>query len=166
MANLVSSVPATFSSLLSLIQEAGDTQSPAVPVFGFALAQAEPASYVLLNGVENHNYMPETLGNFGQQETYDITGIASVFSGSASPDDPTVTTDVMTETYALFEAVVMAPVVTNRLTIAPGGIGQPWRVLPGPVRYSSGPGIVGGGTGGWAGLIEFTFHFAAQIFPS
>lgn len=165
MTMLVSSAPATFSTLLGLLQTAGAAQSPAVPVFSFALNQYEPAAYVLLQGIANQRMVPSR-SDYGHTESFSITGIATVFSGDATPDDPTATTDVMTATYDLYNNVVMGPVVDNRFTLAPGSPGLPWSVTPGKSQYDGSPGSIAGEQGGFCGVITFSVDFKAIIYPS
>lgn len=167
MSDLISSAPGIFQALNTLCVAAGAAQSPTVPVYAFALTQQEPASYVLLQGIENHTFEWGSIGPFAQKEHYDITGQATVFSGSATPDDATIVTDILNQTYSLFQSVVMTPVMSNRTQPLLGTTGpSPYLMLPGSARYSAGPGSIGGGAGGWGGVIEFSFHFDAYLTPA
>jgi hypothetical protein len=168
MSDLVLSAPGIFQALYNLINEAAAGLNPSVPAFPFALNQAEPPAYVLVRSIENHRIKWVGIGLFQQEETYDITGIATVFSGSATPDDLTVTTDVMDQTFSLFQSAVMTPVMTNRQTTPLLGTTGPspnW-VLPGFASYSAAPAEIGGAPGGWAGVIEWSFSFSALLTPA
>lgn len=164
--NLVSSVPGIFSALLGLLQTAAAQQTPPVQVFPFAVGPYEPASYVTLHATENHTFEWAYLGTFSQYEHYDIVGAASVFTGD-SVTSGTVATDILNQTYALFQAVVMTPVMSNRdMPIFQTSGPSPYEMLPERAQYSAAPGEIGGNPGGWVGCIDFSYHFDAVITPA
>lgn len=165
--DLVSSAPGIWTALLSLVQTAAAAQTPAVQVFPYELAQYEPASYVIVGGIEHHKWAPESLGSFTQEEHYDIVGCATVFTGDSPGMNPNVVTTVLSQTYSLFQACVMTPVMSNRDMPIFGTTGpSPFQMLPGYTRYTAGVADIGGGADGWYGQIEWSFHFDAFITPA
>jgi hypothetical protein len=164
--DLVSSAPGIYTAFLGLAQTAGAVQTPAVAVFAFELGQYEPGSYLTVHAIENHEWSPETIGTFSQTEGYDIVGCATVFSGDSPNTNPSVATTVLSQTYSLFQACVMTPVMSNRTMPILGTTGpSPYQMLPGFARYTGGLGNIGGSPAGWAGVLEFSFHFDAYISP-
>jgi hypothetical protein len=164
---LVSSVPGVFTALLNLIRTVAEEQSPSIAVFPFELGQYEPASYVMLSEIKGPRYEWESIGNYAQREIYDITGKATVFSGDSAATNATLAVTVLEETFALFQTCVMTPVITNRDMPTFGTAGPtPFLVLPLESAYTAGPGNIGGGQGGWCGVIEWGFHFEAVLTPS
>lgn len=161
MSNITSSAPTAYAALLGLITAAASAQDQPVSVFPFELEQYEPASYVLLTGIENHQFDIETL-NYAFLEHYDIVGIATVLQGDVDPSG------VLAATYALYQDVVQTVVVENRggpagvlgVTEADGG---PLLIVPGYARYTGSPASFGGGTGGFQGTIEFSYHLQAYL---
>lgn len=163
MSNLTSTVPGAFSAMHGLLSAAGEALDPKVPVFHTELVQNEPASYVLLKGIENHSFDIAALGSYAHEETYDIVGVATVLQGNVDAQA------VLVRTWALYQAVVMTPVVENR-----GALGTPvlgsdgaaqgrlW-VAPNYARYSGEPGSFGGGMAGFAGTVEFAYTIKARI---
>lgn len=165
--DLISSAPGVYTALYNLLTAAGAAQNPAVPVFGFELTEWEPGTYVIVNGIENHKFDPESMGTFSQLENYDITGVATVFTGSSVTDDPTVTTDILSQTYAAFQSVVMTPIMSNRMMPILGTTGPtPYQMLPGDARYTGTVGNLAGGPGGWVGTLEWSYHFSAYLTPA
>lgn len=152
--------------MLTLVQEAAASQSPQVDVFPFELGQYEPGSYVTVESIENHTFEWETIGPFSQLEHYDLCGRATVYTGDTVTSG-TVGTDILTQTYSLFQACVMTPAMSNRTIPILGTTGpSPLQMLPGYARYTAGPADVGGKPAGWAGVIEWSFHFDAMITPA
>ncbi|GAC1530908.1 MAG: hypothetical protein NVS3B1_23610 [Marmoricola sp.] len=166
MANLVSTVPGVYNALFKLVAAAGKAQNPSVSVFSFELGQFEPGSYVTVHGVENHDWEWETIGAFSQKEHYDITGTATVFSGDSPATDVNVASTVLSQTYSLFQNLVMIPIMSNRTMPILGGPPNVYSMLPGHTRYTAEPGNIGGGASGWVGIIEFSFHFDALCTPA
>lgn len=165
--DLVSSVPGVYEALLTLVEAAGAAQKPApVNVFPFELGTYEPGSYVTVEGVENHEFEWETIGVFSQIEHYDLVGKATVFTGDTVTSG-TVATDVLMQTYGLFQACVMTPVMSNRTMPLLGTTGpSPYLMLPGYARYSGEPGFVDGKPAGWVGMLQWCFHFDAFLTPA
>lgn len=196
MATLTSSAPGIYSALWSLVQKAAAAQGSSAPAVGALLASApladfaaagassarkgsyvgafpfelfgyQPGSYVIVGAIENHEFEWETIGAFSQIERYDITGLASVFTGDSPAQNPAVATNTLQTTYDLFQSVVLGPAMSNRTAPILGTIGpSPYLMLPGHARYSAGPGNLGGGEGGWWGQIEWSLHFEALITPA
>lgn len=166
MANLTSTQQEAFDTLLSLLQTAGAAQNPAVEVFDSELVQYEPATYVMLTGLENHHFDWAALGQFPFYETYDITGIATVFQGDVDPKG------VRDATFSLYENVVQTTVVANSGSWATqnGYVLSPslmtaglYMIVPTYVRYSSGPAEMASGESGYSGTIEFAYTLKARI---
>lgn len=167
MSDLVSTAPGVWTALLGLVQTAAAAQNPAVQVFPYELAEYEPASYVIVGGIEHHKWAPESLGSFAQQEHYDIVGLATVFSGDSPGLNPDVVSTVLTDTYNLFQACVMTPVMSNRTMPILGTTGpSPYELIPGYTRYTAGVADVGGGAEGWYGQIAWSYHFDAYVTPA
>ena len=167
MQGLVSSVPGVYAALLKLAQEAGGEQEEPVMVFPFELAEYEPASYVLISGIKGPRYEWESIGDFAQKELYEIHGKATVFSGDDVGNNPGLAIDVMTETFALFQTCVMTPVMSNRDMPILGTTGPtPYLILPEDTEYTAGPGTMAGGSAGWSGELEWSFHFEAILTPA
>ena len=165
--DLVSSAPGIYQALLSLVQTAAAAQKPApIQVFPFELGQYEPGSYVTLHAIENHTFEWAYIGPFSQYEHYDVVGCATVFTGDTVTSG-TVATDVLSQTYSLFQTLVMTPVMSNRNMPIFNTTGPtPYLMLPEYARYSAGPGEIGGNPGGWVGVIEFAYHFDALVTPA
>lgn len=170
MADLVSSAPGVFEAMLSLVEAAAAADEADILVMPFELAQFEPANYVMLSGIERHQYTWESIGSFSQIEKYDIAGKVTQFTGSApTPNDMSISATVLSDVYSIFDTCVMTPVITNRTMPILGYSGPgngPYLMLPGFVRYTAGPGYIGGAQGGWQGTIDFSFHFEALITPA
>jgi hypothetical protein len=171
MPDLLSTAPWVFEGFLSLVQATGAAQSPPVAVVPFMLEEYEPASYVMLTGIEGHRFEWETIGSFSQKEYYSLTGVATVFVGD-SPDslNPAVATNVLNETYALFNNVIMTTVMSNRIVPVlnnaypiPGAV---YSILPGYARYTASPGVLSGIAAGWEGTIQFAYDIMAYITPA
>lgn len=166
MADLVSTVPAVYDALLGLVHAAAAAQNPQPGVFAFELGEFEPGSYITVHAIENHQWSPESMGSFSQEEHYDICGTATVFTGSSPNTDPTVATSILVATYTLFQACVMTPLMSNRTMPILGATPSPYQMLPGYTRYTAGVGTVGDRPSGWFGLLEWSFHFDAYITPA
>lgn len=167
MSDFVSSAPGIYIAMLGLLQDAGAAQSPPVQVFPFELGQYEPGSYITVHAIENHVWEMETISYSGK-EHYDISGIATVFTGEGVADSPTVGTDILTATYDLFNTVVMTTLITNRNEPTFGTTGpSPYQPIPGFTRYTAGPGRTKDGQPwGWMGVIDWSWHFDAYIVPA
>ena len=163
--DLVSTAPGMFSALLSLVQNAAAGLNPAPAVFAFELGEYVPGSYVTVHAIENQQWEPAYLGPFSQYEHYDIAGCATVYSGDSPNTNPSVATTVLNDTYSLFQSCVMVPAMSNRTIPILGGPSNVTDMLPGFTRYTAGPGVVGGAQSGWAGVLEFSFHFDATVTP-
>ena len=60
----------------------------------------------------------------------------------------------------------MTPAMSNRTIPILGGSTNVLEMLPGYSRYTAGPGEMVGGETGWYGLIEWSFHFKANVTPA
>jgi hypothetical protein len=165
--DLVSSVPGVFAALLGLVCTAAAEQSPSVSVFAFELGQHEPGSYVMVHEIKGPRYEWENIGPFSQKEMYSIHGKATVFSGDSVATNETLAVDVLDETFALMQACVMTPVMSNRDMPILGTTGPtPYLMLPVESQYDAAPGVIGGGPGGWCGVLDWGFSFEAIITPA
>lgn len=165
MADLVSTAPGIYTALLGLVQTAAAGQSPAVSVFAFEIGQYEPATYITVHAIENQSWEWAYLGTYTQYEEYDIVGCASVYSGESPNTNPSVATTVMNQTYNLFQAAVMTPVMSNRTIPILGGPSNVIEMTPNFSRYTAGLGDMGGQPAGWVGCIDWSFHFRANVTP-
>jgi hypothetical protein len=163
--DLVSTAPAVYEALLGLVQTAAAAQNPPVIVFPFSPGQYEPGSYVTITAIENQTWDWAYLGTFTQREEFDICGCATVFSGDSVSLGSTVVTDVLNQTYSLFQALVMTPAMSNRTIPILGGPSNVIEMTPNYSRYTAGPGEIGGSPGGWFGMVEWAFHFCANVTP-
>jgi hypothetical protein len=167
MADLVSSAPGIFTALLGLVEAAAGEEEEQTLVFPFELGQYEPARYVMVSEIANHIIEWESIGDFGQKETYEVRGKATVYSGDSIATNPALATSVLTDTYALFQACVMTPAMSNRDMPILGTTGPtPYLMLPAYARYHGNPGNMAGGQAGWCGEIDWSFHFEAYIAPA
>ncbi|HEY1690064.1 MAG TPA: hypothetical protein VGF95_14510 [Solirubrobacteraceae bacterium] len=165
--DLVSSVPGIVKAFLGLTKTAAEEQEPTVPVFAFQLGQYEPAGFVILERVVGPRFAWETIGAFSQREVYELQGKATVFSGDSPATNPALFEQVMTETYALFQAVVMTPVMSNRTMPILGTEGpSPFEMLPQEAHYEAGPAEMAGGQAGFYGQVEWAFQFSALLTPA
>lgn len=164
--DLVSTAPGVYTALLGLVGAAAAAQTPAVAVFPFELGQYEPGSYVIVHVIENQSWDWAYLGSFTQYEEFDIGGCVTVYSGDSPATNPSVATTVLNATYNLMQACVMTPVMSNRTIPILGGPANVIEMTPNFSRYSAGPADLGGGMSGWFGLIDFSFHFRANVTPS
>lgn len=167
--DLVSSAPGVFEGFASVISTACAAQNPIVSFFPFELGQYEPATYVLLHGIENHQWVIEDT-IYGHQEHYDIVGSVIVFTGTGVADSPAVTTTVMNTAYSTFQACVMQQFVANKNEPIMGFSGSsngPYQTFAGYTRYTASVGHTANGEPwGWEGVIDFSFHFDAYIYVS
>ena len=163
--DLVSTAPSVYTALLGLVKTAAAAQNPAVSVFAFELGEYEPGSYVTVHAIENQQWDWAYLGTFTQYEEFDICGCATVFTGDSPATNSTVATSTMTSTYSLFQNCVMTPAMSNRTIPILGGPANVIEMVPGFTRYTAGPSSIGGQMAGWAGVIEWAFHFKANVTP-
>lgn len=163
--DLVSTAPGVFAALLGLVEAAAAAQNPPVSVFAFELGEYEPGSYVTVHAIENQTWDWAYLGPFTQREEYDIAGCATVYVGDSPATNPTIASTVVTQTYSLFQTLVMTPAMSNRTIPILGGPSNVIEMTPNFTRYTAGPGISSGAAAGWYGLIEWAFHFVADVSP-
>jgi len=166
--SFTSSAPGIFTALQERIEEVAREQTPPVQVFPFAVGLLEPQRYIELREIANHEWQPETLGFTGAREDYEIVGRATTFVGDSAFSNIKVATDVMTETWALFNACVMGAVVSNRTNPFLGTTGPEVQIMY-PLRsdYSSRPGTSSaGGQIGRVGTVDWAFRFTAIIVPA
>lgn len=169
MSSLISSAPAAWAALLGFVQTLAAAQNPAPTVFPAELFQYEPGSYIIVNGVSNHQFNWEAMG-YEFIETYMIDGLCTVFTGSTELDSSGISATVMQETYDLFSNCVMTAVVDNR-----GGNGIPvlgitspqpvYEIQPGFAQYTHGPGNMGGAQAGWQGVLRWSYTLKAYLSP-
>lgn len=164
--SFVSSVPGIYEGLLKLIREAAEEQSQPVSVFPAALAQFEPARYIIVGPIKGPRYdwhaIPLQL-----EETYEIQGKATVFSGDSAATNQTLAAEVLTETFELLGACVMGPAIANRDAPTFGTSGPNAQVMfPIEANYEAGLDVIAGQPGGWGGVIDWALTFKAIITPS
>ena len=163
----VSSVPGIYEGLLALIREAAEEQSnPLVSVFPFELAQYEPQAYILVGPIKGPRYdwhaHPSQL-----EETYEIQGRVTVFSGDSPDTNPTLATEILTQCFAILGSCVMGPAIANRDAPTFGTSGPNAQVMfPIGADYEAGLEIIAGQPGGWGGVIDWALTFKAIINPS
>ena len=170
MTTLQTTAPAAWAAILGFVQTAAALQSPPVTVFPAELSQYEPGSYIIVGDITNHGFDPESTG-YEFIETYTIGGLCTVFTGSTNVDITTTAADIMADTYALYTACVMTPMVTNR-----GGNGVPvlgitnpqpvYWIMPNQIEFTQGPGNIGGGQGGWQAVIRWSYTLKALLSPA
>lgn len=164
--DLILSAPGVYIAMLGLIQTAGAAQDPVISVYGFEVGASEPDDYIEVLGFKDHHIKPETIGTFSQIEEYSITGRTTVFTGASPVDDPNVGIEILQQTYDIFQAVVMTPLMSNRNEPILGTLGpSPYLMLPESAEYDAGVGTIGDGPGGWAGWLDWSFHFEAYLTP-
>ena len=167
----VSSVPGIYEGLLKLIREAAAEQSQPVSVFPAALAQFEPARYIIVGPVKGPQYEVEALP-IQLAETYEIQGKATVFSGETPPaTEPAraaeLASEVLTQTFSLLGACVFSPAIANRDSPTFGTTGPSAQIMfPIQADYEAGLDIIGGQPGGWGGIIDWALTFKAIITPT
>lgn len=161
-----SSVPGIYEGLLKLIREAAEEQSKPVSVFPFELAQFEPARYVIVGEIKGPEYEWESIP-MQMRETYDILGKATVFSGDSAATNPTLATEILSETFALLLGCVWTPALANRGYPTFGVTTPPVQiVLPLEAKYDAGLDVIAGQPGGWGGVIEWGLHFEVILNPT
>lgn len=166
MTDIVSSVPGIYEALAKLVTEAGNEQSPPVPVFDFEIGQYEPARYITIHEIGGPRYDWEAIP-YQQRELYEIHGLTTVFTGDSPTTNPKVATEVLTETFNLHQACVMTVVVSNRKAPFLGTTGPtPQIMLPEEAHYEAGPGVMDGAPSGWVGKLNWSFHFEAILTPA
>lgn len=167
MSNLTSTVPGAFNAMYGLLNTAGAAQSTPIPVFHSEVLSGEETQngYVLLGGVERHDFDPAALGSYAFYENYDIVGCVVYYQGG--PDPLNMVEEVLTTTWSIYQNVVMTTLVTNR-----GANGNPvlgssapaaleW-CIPVEASYTAGQGQVGVATG-WQGVVDFRYNLKARI---
>lgn len=167
MTDLVSTVPGVFTAFQGLITTAASgvtVNNQGVSVFAFALTQDEPANYVILSEISNHAWKPEGIG-YQFREDYNINGYATVWTGASPADDVSVTGAVLQDTYNLFNTCVQSVMVDNANMPIFNSSPTPFQGLPVFARYSAAPGKVNSGAQGWAGVVQFSYHFSALVYP-
>jgi len=167
----VSSVPGIYAGLLKLVREAAEEQSKPVSVFPGALAQFEPARYIIVGPIKGPRYdwhaIPIQLA-----EEYEIQGKASYFTGETPPaTEPAraaeLAAEVMAQTFELFGECVAGPAIANRNQPTFGTTGPSAQVMfPIQADYTAGLDIIAGQPGGWGGVIDWALTFKAIISPS
>lgn len=160
---LQSSVPGIYEAMFNVIGEAAGEQEREVRVFPYELKQYEPAAYVLIKDIKGPRYEWESIGYYAQREIYSIHGRVSLFSGDAGI---AVAIKAMKETFAVFTACVMNPIISGRDEPMLGTTGpSPQILLPEDAEFNAGVGIVGTGPGGWETTLDWGFHFEAVLTP-
>jgi hypothetical protein len=162
----VSSVPGIYEGLLKLIREAAAEQSQPVSVFPAALAQFEPARYIIVGGIKGPRYdwhaIPLQLA-----EEYEIQGKVTVFSGDSAATNQSLAAEVMAQTFALFGECVAGPAIANRDAPTFGTSGPNAQVMfPVQAEYDAGLDIMAGQPSGWGGVIDWALTLKAIITPS
>ena len=173
MSDTVLTAPGIFSAALGLIQTAASTySSPPPTVFPFELGQYEPAVYITVHDISPVSLVAEDT-SYGFQEHYDLEGECVYWTGTGVSDSPTVTTDAMTATWALYQACVMTPMVSHRTipilgySASASGSPGPYQMLLRSATYTARPGMDAKGTPwGWTGIIAWQFHFDALLYPA
>lgn len=177
MTTLTSTQDGAHDALYALLSAAGASQSPAVPVYDTFLLPGEiPPTYVILWGTQpSSEYGPEgdpdedleiaALGSFAFYEKFTLYGQLRYFSGGieAAP--------VRDAAWALFNAVVMGPVVDNHgqngtPVISSSAPAQLEYIVPTYARYRVVPGNQGGGSSGFQAVIDWAFELQARIVPA
>ena len=162
MSNLTSTVPGAFNALYGLIATAAAAQAPPIDSFHTEITQQyEPASYVLLATVENYVIEPAAVGSYAFYEEYDLCGQVSVLQGDTDAQT------VLVAAWALYQSLVVTPVVQNRGqgtpvlgSSAPAGLVD---VIPVSAGYAGEPGQLAGGIGGFAGTVSFGVRVRARL---
>jgi hypothetical protein len=156
--------------MFGFISAAGAAATPAVDVFPAEIIQYEPGSYIVVNSdIPDQSWNIEA---FGYQfiESFAVTGICTVFDGNDATLD-TITT-IMADTYSLYTNLVMLPIVENRGGNNPNGVlgitgnPHPFEIIPGYAHYSNDVGNIGGGEGGWQGVLSWSFNIRSYISPT
>ena len=168
--NLTSTVPGVWTAFRELLTTAANdvtvpVNGEGVTVFAFALGQNEPSNYVILTSITGQHFEPEGIG-YQFREDYDINGYATVWTGASPADDISVTDTVLSQTWDLYNAVVMQTMVQNANMPIFGSSPTPFQGLPVAANYTAAPGKVNSGQAGWAGMVEFAYHFSAICYPS
>ncbi len=162
MSNLTSTQAGAFDALLGLLQVAGAAQSPPVQVLDSVVLQYEPAAYVILEAIEQHEFDIAALGSYAFEETYELCGCTTYAQGDIDYRS------VRDKTFSIHEAVVQATVVTNRGANQTPVLGSNapstlvW-IVPVWQRYSAAPANFSGGAAGVAGTIEWRYQVKARI---
>lgn len=164
--SFVSSVPGIYEALLGLIREAAKEQSEPVSVFPDLLAQFEPQRYIIVGPVSGPRYNIHAIP-LQLEETYEIRGKATVFSGESAATNPVLAAEVLAQTFTLLGECVLGPAIANRDAPTFGTTGPSAQVMfPVEADYSAGPDILAGQPSGWGGVIDWALSFKAIITPS
>jgi len=165
MSSLTSTVPGAFNALYNLLVAAGNAQNPKIPVFHSEVlaGQLTQNGYVLLRGVQNHRLDLAALGSYAHYECYEICGCVDYYQGG--PDPLSMVEQVLDQTWAIYQEVVMSTVVANRGAAGGApvlGSSAPTQltyVLPICAEYTGAP----SGDAGFAGQVEFRYEIKARI---
>lgn len=161
-----SSVPGIFEALERLIREAAAEQSKPVSVFPEELAQFEPDRYIIVGPMRGPRYEWHAIP-IQLEETYEIKGKATVFSGESAATSTTLAAEVRTQTFELLERCVFGPVIANRGAPTFGTTGPSAQVMfPLEADYQAGLDVMGGQPSGWGGVIDWALTFKAIITPA
>lgn len=171
MSNLTSTVPGAFNALYNLLATAGNGQSPSIPVFHSEVMRDQQLQngYVLLEQVENHRMTPAALGSYAFYETYDFCGCVVFYQGG--PDLVTMAETVLSQTWSIYQNVVVTTVINNAGVPAYGGgpvLGSAAPaalevIVPAVAAYTGGPGQMEGGASGFIGEVSFRYSLKARI---
>ena len=162
----VSSVPGIYNGLMKLIREAAAEQSRPVSVFPKVLPQFEPAAYILVGPIKGPRYDIRALP-IQLEETYEICGKATVFTGESPVENEDLASEVLAQTFELLGNCVMGPAIANRDAPTFGTSGPNAQMMfPVDADYEDGLDIMGGQPAGWGGVIDWALTFKAIISPS
>jgi hypothetical protein len=154
---------------VGLLRESCAEQGKATTFFDYEVAWFEPARYTIVSGIPGHRWEWESLGAFQQKEYYSIAGYSTIFSGDNPATNTRLALEVLQETYALFQATVMTPLLSNRNAPVLGNThpqpGAVYLMLPGETAYVAGVGDIGGEPAGWQSRLDWTFEFSALVNP-
>jgi hypothetical protein len=170
---IYSTAPVLYEALSTLVTQAAAQYSPPVLVAQFEIMQDEPNAYILLSGIRQQRFEVETLSTQSTMaftETYEIYGLTTVYTGdSPDPLNNVVAGPTMDATYQVFQQCVLTPAMNNRMApiwnyyspnVDPGAVNF---MVPETVDYSAGPGWMGEGESGWAGVLSWSFFLRAYV---
>lgn len=163
MSNLLSTQPAVFDALLGLLQAAGATQDPPIAVLDTAVTQYAPSTgYVLLEGIEEHQFDIAALGSYAFYETYDICGRTQYAQGAEANSDWKTIRD---KVFTIHQNVVQDTVVANRganqtAILGDSAIATLTWIIPVFQRYTP---QATSNAGLWLGDIEWRYNIKARI---
>jgi hypothetical protein len=167
---LPSAAPASYAALYGFIAALAAEQDPPIFVVQGDLQEFEPATYIVIEGVFDDQFVIEATG-YTYIEHFSIEGNVTIFTGSGPTDSPgNIPATVMAATYTAYANVVMAAAVTNR-----GGNGIPVlgvESYPWPFEikahlgnYSHSPGFIDGVPSGWQGTLNWSVQLRALVSP-